>query len=415
MRINPIPLIAGLFLISFTAFSQKDSSYPILLRSGPVNPGKNITSFTASQFNERAAKIDGKSFAVMQFEHLPTLEERKQLTAAGIQLLDYIPFNSYTVSITRNLDPDILTRLKATSIIELTAKQKMTSQLAQGIVPARSVKVPGTVDVWISFPATISFEIVSKLLGERSFEIVSTTYKENKILVLRIPVSRLIELASLPFIEYVQPAPGEDQPVNSKSIANTRANVLNSSLPGGRNLHGEGIVVGVGDNANPLQHVDLINRTINRAALGGGAHGTHVMGTLGGAGIVEEKYKGFVPKATILAQSFSNILAYAPTYVQDYGMVITNNSYGNIVDDCETFGIYDLYSRILDQQALSMPNLQSVFAAGNSGAFACAPYPTGFSNVLGSYQTAKNVITVGNATELGVIAGSSKYLTTWAP
>ena len=84
-------------------------------------------------------------------------------------------------------------------------------------------------------------------------------------------------------------------------------------------------------------------------------------------------------------------------------MVITNNSYGNVVNDCATFGVYDLYSRMMDQQEFQMPNMQHVFAAGNSGAFTCSPYLSGFSNVLGGYQTAKNVITVGNTDEVGVI------------
>ena len=107
-------------------------------------------------------------------------------------------------------------------------------------------------------------------------------------------------------------------------------NILQSSLPGGRNLNGEGVVVGIGDDSNPLRHIDFTGRIINRAAIPGGTHGLHVMGTTGGAGIIQEKFAGYAPKATILAQRFSNILAYAPVYVQDYGMVITNNSYGNM-------------------------------------------------------------------------------------
>ena len=34
---------------------------------------------------------------------------------------------------------------------------------------------------------------------------------------------------------------------------------------GGRNLRGEGVVIGVGDNADPLAHVDFSGRIINRS------------------------------------------------------------------------------------------------------------------------------------------------------
>ena len=195
--------------------------------------------------------------------------------------------------------------------------------------------------------------------------------------------------------------------MNNKSVANSRANILQSAITGGRNLRGDGVVVGVGDDSNPLRHVDFTGRIINRAATPGGTHGLHVMGTTGGGGIAQEKFTGYAPKSKILAQLFSNILAYAPAYVQDNGMVITNNSYGNITDDCTAFGVYDLYSRVLDQQAFQMPNLQHVFASGNSGDYVCSPYPAGFSTVLGSYQTSKNTISVGNTDELGVLFSNS--------
>ncbi|MEK7224110.1 MAG: S8 family serine peptidase, partial [Bacteroidota bacterium] len=92
----------------------------------------------------------------------------------------------------------------------------------------------------------------------------------------------------------------------------------------------------------------------------------------------------------------SNIITYAPTYVLDHGMVVTNNSYGSVTDDCAYAGLYDLTARILDQQAISLPELQHVFAAGNDGTNSCSPYPVGFKTVLGGYQCAKNIITVGS-------------------
>ena len=94
-------------------------------------------------------------------------------------------------------------------------------------------------------------------------------------------------------------------------------------------------------------------------------------------------------------------------YVQDYGMVITNNSYGAVAGDCSYSGLYDLYSAILDQQAFDFPYLENVFASGNDGLLSCPPYPSGFKTVLGSYQSAKNVLSVGATDSAGVIADFS--------
>jgi Subtilase family/Secretion system C-terminal sorting domain len=404
MKLHPIPLIMAL-LFACTSFSQSNSKFTISLQSGAFTPEKNISASRLNDLSRKLVRSHGKSLVIIQFDTLPGENERKLLKAAGIDLLDYISGNAYTATSTTALNAPVLSKLSVRSIVEPSPVQKMQVSLANGTFRGNT----GTMNLWISFPKTFTFEEVSEGLHQKNFDIISTEFHDYRVIALRVPAFRLTELAALPFIDYVQQAPKRDEILNDKSEAITRANVLHSSLPGGRALRGEGIVIGVGDDSNPLVHVDFTGRLINRAAIATAGHGVHVIGTVGGAGIQDERYAGYAPKAKIIAQSFSRILAFAPEYVKDYRMVVTNNSYGNVVDDCKTFGIYDLYSRIMDQQTFQMPNLQHVFAVGNSGTMNCSPYLAGFSNVLGGYQTAKNVICVGNASEIGIVApGSSK-------
>lgn len=398
MRSNPIPLIAALLLLSLSLPAQSDQRYSLFLNSGAIIPAKNISVEKVDQYNRSAAKADGKSYAIIQFENIPTPAERKQLAEAGIELLEYIPNNAYTVTISKSINTLLLTQLKARAIVELSAEQKMQPELAKGNIPAWAVKISGTVDVWISFPKSFTYETVSTEIKKRNFDILVDEYIGYRIIGLRIAASRLNELAGLPFVEYVQPAPHQDQALNTNSMALSKANVLRGPLlAGGRNLKGEGVVVGVGDGGDVQSHIDVSgSRLINRSFLPFDGHATHVTGTIAGAGLVQESYTGYAPKATIVSQSFSNIIAYSPTYVQDYGMVVANNSYGSIVQDCNYSGVYDLTSRILDQMAFDLPELQHVFAAGNDGVFTCGAYPLGFKTVLGGYQSAKNVLTVGS-------------------
>jgi Subtilase family/Secretion system C-terminal sorting domain len=297
---------------------------------------------------------------------------------------------------------------KARSIFEMDPTDKMHVTLVKEKIPAYAVKIQGTVDVWISFPSSFLINEVQQQLLLRNFDILSVRFKEYRIVELRIPTNRINELSSLPFIEYIQPIPHEAQLLNNNSRIGTKANIANGSLAvGGRNLHGEGIVIGVGDNADPQYHVDFTGRTISRFGIGSGQHGLHVAGTSAGAGILTDTLAGYAPKATMIVQNTSNVIDYSATYVQDYGMVITNNSYGAIVGDCGYNGMYDLYSRIVDQQIIDLPNLTHVFASGNSGALTCSPYPAGFKTVLGSYQSTKNALIVGAVTSTGLIAGFS--------
>ena len=405
MKLKNLYLLILFFAMSFTVtFGQ----YRILLKNESFTPERNISAEKIAEFNRKITSLNRKSFVVIQFEQIPGESEKKQLEAEGIELLDYIPNNAYSATITRTLSPATLQKNKVRSVLELSANQKMHSSLANGNFPSHAMKTSGTVDVWISFPKTFSFKEVSEELQNKNFNVTSDLYQAYGVLELRVVKSRIKELAILPFVQYVQPVPGPDQAFNDHSEENSRANVLSSTVSGNRNLHGEGVVVGIGDNANPMTHIDFNNRIINRfASETSSAHGMHVMGTLGGAGIIDERYKGYAPKATIVSHYFSNLLANLPNYVKDYGMVVTNNSYGNDVTSCSSFGTYDLYSQILDQQAFQMPYLQNVFASGNSGANTCSPFPAGFANVLGGYQSAKNILTVGNTTLEGVISESS--------
>jgi hypothetical protein len=394
-----------LILLSGPLFSQGKKDYSIQLRSGSFVPEKNIgTSGSNLRTNSESGQ---KSFVIIQFEAIPTAQERNELRAEGIELLEYIPNYAYTATITGRNEQRALARTKGRAIVELLPEQKMQTELANGRFPAYAVKVRGTIDVWVNYPASFSYEEVKTGLKTLGAELISDQFRTYQILEVRISTSKIRELAALPFVQYVQARPQEDKPFNNKSTANSKANVLGSKLPGGRGLTGKGVVIGIGDDSNPLQHLDFNTRIINRNPTEAGTHGIHVMGTMGGAGIINERFAGYAPKATMVVQNFSNMIAYSPQYVKDYGMVVTNNSYGGDVNNCETFGIYDLYSYILDRQAFQMPYLQHVFAAGNSGTSTCNPFPAGFANVLSGYQTAKNVISVGNTTDNSTIYSQS--------
>lgn len=420
MRFNPIPLITLCLLVSFSLHTtvaaqqiETTSRYTLLLKSGTIIPERNITAEKINSLNRSVASGNKKSFVIIQFDNILTQFQKNQLLESGIELLDYIPNNAYTATIHGDINITSLLQSNARGIIELTSYQKMSPELASGNFRSSSVKVEGTVDVWISFPKSFTYESVASELQRKSFEIISAELKDYRIMALRVAVLRLGELALLPFVEFVESAPGEDLPLSpfwtNWGRDGVRASILTAPLSqGGKNLKGSGVVVGVGDNADFQLHQDFSTRLINRADAPYNFHGTHVAGIVGGAGIRNELRTGFAPKSTILSQVFSKVFLNAPAYVADYGMVITNNSYGNNTGlDCNEFGFYDLYSRVLDQQAFTLINLQNVFAAGNSGLRKCAPFPDSFRTVFSGYQSAKNVITIGNAAPFGGIYRSS--------
>jgi len=400
MRKNPITLIT-LLLLTCSVRSQT-----VYLKSGNISPEKNINASSIERFNTQLSKNAAPELFIIQFSNLPATATRQALATNGIVLEEYIPDQAWLASI-RNLPAaDALQQWGVQALVPCSPAMKMLPALYQGRFPAHAVKISGTVDLWINWVPSYTYEQVSRLLKEKNFDIISSQFKSQQVLSLRISAARLLELAALPIISYIEPAPAPPQLFNDISKGVSKANVLGKDISaGGRGLKGSGVTIGIGDDADP-QHVDFTGRLIHRAAIVNNFHGTHVTGTAGGAGIWNERYTGHAPKATLLSQAMTGIWTNAPTYVNDYRMVITNNSYGNITTDCAYSGFYDNYSRILDQQAFSLPKLINTFAAGNSGIgfpLDCTPFPAGYKSVVGGYQASKNVITVGNVYADGVI------------
>ncbi|HMG67105.1 MAG TPA: hypothetical protein VK588_05435, partial [Chitinophagaceae bacterium] len=67
MKSNPIPLISAFLLLSIHGLSQDSTAFRIFLKSGSFIPKKNIDSGFTQQFNRKALRVDGQTFAIIQF------------------------------------------------------------------------------------------------------------------------------------------------------------------------------------------------------------------------------------------------------------------------------------------------------------------------------------------------------------
>ena len=224
-------------------------------------------------------------------------------------------------------------------------------------------------------------------------EIVETKIKSANSWFVRASPSVVKKVADLPFVYSLSPIHLQDVPLNYNNHDLLSVQSLVSSV--GRNLSGKNLVVGIGDNADPSTHIDLSGKLIMRTDEPVTNHGTHTSGTLAGGGILNPLYTGMAPRAHLVVNDFSNIIVNSPTYVADYNIPLTSNSYFNGALDCPGDGDYDLLSNYVDSQMLAYPKLLHVFAAGNDGGITCGSYPASFATIKSGFQTAKNVLTVG--------------------
>jgi Subtilase family/Secretion system C-terminal sorting domain len=383
------------FILGFVCTTHAQD-YKLLLKNKKFIPESSIQTFNWQTFSTTNKPFNGKYFVLIQFTQVPNQSLVQQLGNKGITLLNYVPNYAYTAIITQKLTPQILQQLKIRSIFKIDASFKIQSSLLKQNMPAWAVKQIGTVDVVVNISKAVTIGEAKEYLLQKNYTIENTDWSNYHVLTVRTSQQKIEDLASIPFIEYVEPIAPEAKDLNNEMRNNARANMLNAPLSaGGEGLNGSGVTIGIGDNGAPVTHIDTKDRIINRSAGLFKDHTHHVSGIMAGAGIKEELLRGMAAAATLVSSLHYGILQNAATFVADYAMMATNNSWGYYVGDCDIAGTYDTYSRMTDLQAFELPNLLHVFAVGNDGSNTCPGYATGFHTALAANQSAKNDIVVG--------------------
>ncbi|HRI24661.1 MAG TPA: S8 family serine peptidase [Ferruginibacter sp.] len=390
------------FLVSFllTGLLQAQTNdIPVRFREGNFITGNNVQRQSFQPGNLQSSLFNNEYYVLVQFASLPSAETKRSLNASGVQLLNYIPGNAYFASISSRFDFSSAARYSIISINPVPPLYKID----RNVLSYRENKD----DVFaVSYYAPASRSMVIMELQKAGADVLTTKFSDTHAFFVKANPSVVNELASLPFVSYISLQSLTDKPLNYKSTGMHGVRSLLSSS--GRNLGGRGVVVGIGDNSE-LQtgHLDFTNRVISRVSFPISFHGIHVTGTVAGAGLLNPKYNGMAPRATIVGQYLSDIITNAPTYVTDFNMIATNNSYTAADDSCAGSGVYDVISNYTDDQMKTYEQLLHVVSAGNDGTYTCSPFPLSFATIKSGYQCAKNVLTVGAMDSVYSIANFS--------
>ena len=387
-------ILSQFLLIAATA--QENRS--IRLKNGVAGRTRNLRNETAFNEARRDIQYNNRLYTIIQFNRLPGETEKKAMAADGIVLYNYISGNAYLAELPENFTPATLNKYNAGGLYQLDASSKISTRLLQQ--PEQAFSNPDDY-IAISFFGTVNKNTVISELKKTGAQIASTKIQPENVVFVKASSTVVQKIARLPFVAWISKQRIKDVPINYLNKGSQAISALN--FAGGRNLQGKDITVGVGDNADPSTHIDFTGRLINRTPLPPASHGTHVTGTFGGAGIINPKYKGMAPKATIVSQFYSDVLVNTPFYTTDFGMVLTNNSYHGVEESCPGEGEYDILSNFVDDQMNNDLELLHVFAAGNDGGLTCSPYPAFYGTVKSGFQAGKNVFTVGSIDNVSLI------------
>lgn len=348
--------------------------------------------------------FDNKFFVVIQFKAIPNSQKIKELEANGIELIAYISKQSYIASIVTNVKAFVIENIDIDAFYEIPK----TSKLSQNVRMLQH-KDNGTTNVVFQYPSSISFDLIQKDLTTKGIKIIQI-FDDAPLVEIQININDISNLSACPYVLYIDAVLPPFVAENYEAQTAQRVNILNNSFAGGLDLTGEGVWIGVGDGGAVSEHIDFGHRVINgtESTLSSfGAHADHVTGIIAGAGNRNPRHKGIASDCNVITNETSNIIYRTPDYIEDYGMVLTNNSYKTASFNCYSTGNYDYASYFIDNQLSNYPEILHCVAAGNDGNQTCSDYPQGFHTIARSYASAKNVLTIGSINHEGTIAAYS--------
>ncbi|NML19406.1 S8 family serine peptidase [Pseudoflavitalea sp. G-6-1-2] len=393
------------FLLAALAFFQlpvsaQEKKLPPQLKTATITDKMNIQSVKLTDDVRQRMQYRRKNYVMLRFDRLPGASQKNELSSQGIQLFDYIPGNAYFAELPADMPLANLKKYAVNAVYFPDASLKIAASLQN--------RQPGADEtVAVHFAGNLTHADVLQQLQLTGAQLRENPIQPENTLFVQADSAAVRKIAALPFVTYVHVQALKDVPLNNKS----RAAIGISSLADatGRNLQGKQVTIGVGDAGDPT-HLDFTGRLINRNPAPAASHGVHTTGTAAGAGLLNPRYMGMAPKATIVSDYFSGILVNTPLYMSKYAMVLTNNSYESSTPGCAGTGEYDALSNYTDAQLFNNPTLLHVFAVGNDGGKTCAPFAPGFATVRSGYQSSKNALVVGayNTNDDLIAGGSSR-------
>lgn len=376
---------------------------PVLTNSGTLFFEENAHRLSQLDRLPMRDVVDGKGYVLIQFSQLPDDATLLALQNKGIQLLEYLPHNTYVAAVPQTFDPASLPSMEVRSVSDIPVELKMTPDLRLRAIPGFAL-AGNRVESILKFPKNISIDRAVHLCRESGITVLRHN-KYNNFIRVQIPLSRLDEIAALPFVAFVDMVPPPDVPDDKGGRSLHRSNMIDNEFPSGRHYDGSGVNVLVRDDGVVGPHIDFQGRIDNSYVDPQlGTHGDGVAGVMAGAGNIDPNLKGMAAGAFVYVVNYqSDFLDETMDLFFDHNVIVTNSSYSN---GCNAG--YTAITETVDQQLYNNPTLMHVFSAGNSNNNDC-DYGAGnqWGNITGGHKMAKNCIATANLYADATLVGSS--------
>ncbi len=374
----------------------------ILLKSRHFVPERGINRTEAEIIR---ARFPSSVHVLIQFDNIPSEEEKEQLENNGIKLLSYIPNKAWLASIISE-EPELLEEISnVRTITGILQEDKISSAIKN----KNYVKNGGKMNLSVMFFSDVNLDDAS--LGMENYgEVVDKFYSVNAIKI--ITEERFISgIAREENVQWIDVADRKLEMHNNGNRENVGVNILQASP---YSLSGVNVVTSEWDGGwADTTHDDLDGRvTIGDAGCGEancqtGSHATHVAGTMLGNGTLSEsaggtalQWRGMAPNATVISYEWwddsTELNNEYNAAINTYNASLSQNSWGYTYFGCgaDCSGGYDSSALELDKviRGSKGKRISQVWSAGNNRPSGC---DSGSYDCISIPATAKNIITVG--------------------
>ncbi len=399
-KIKSFSFLVLLFVFSLT-FAQ--NSNDIRFQNETYEMPENIATFQWNQMPE-SARLNNGYVGWIQFYETPSQQVQDLFKQNNLQLLEYIPHRTYLFYFPQNTSITMLKNNGVRTIVPVDGRAKLSTELKSGDYDYWAMDGDNIL-VTLQFYKNVSSDYVIQQLAEKQIA-VKQQYKGSNNIDLSIPNNCLEDLASQPFVKWVELIVAPPTPDDTRGRSLHRSSNLDTQTSAGRNYTGLNIGVVCRDDGIVGPHIDFQGRIDNSLASGTGqTHGDGVSGIMAGAGNLNPSNRGMAAGSLLYVVNYqSNFLdSQTVSLINSGTAVITNSSYSN---GCNAG--YTTITQTVDTQVHDIPNLQHTFSAGNSNGSNCG-YGAGsqWGNITGGHKQGKNVIATANVFFDGSLVNSS--------
>ena len=392
-------LTCCLLLLSFIVKAQPENRLMFLGKPEVIQA--NLSEFIAKENVSSTEIFNGYYYRFVQFNNIPSQENKIAMEQSGLVILDYMPHKAYMVAIPQNYNRALLASFDVRCVVKQNAEQKKSKNLF-GDAPAHAVNEKGFVDVRVQYQKNIPFSLA--LAQATSFGKILDSKELNRMIELRVANSGIRSLAEQPWLYFIDVTapPSVKEDVRGRSLH--RSNAINSDLIMGRHYNGSGVGAALADDGIVGPHIDFTGRITNHATATGGSHGDMTGGILAGAGNLDPSIRGMADGVDLHVfdiGAYPQILDAVANNI-NFGTVVSSTSYSQGCNE------YTSDTQFGDQTLYDNNQLEFVFSAGNNNGADCG-YGAGgnWGNITGGYKQGKNVIACANLDALEVIDPSS--------